>query len=375
MKNTTRILYIDNLRILLISLVVLHHLSITYGATGGWYYREVEGDSFTTLILTMFTASNQSFFMGFFFLVSAYFTRISLERKPVGTFVKDRFFRLVIPLIIFYFILSPLTNFVKARYGNGLDITFFEFVKEYRGFGFGPMWFVETLIYFSIIYVIIRLIFKQRILEASTRPCFPGPIIIILFTLGISAVSFVVRLWFLLGSELGNTGLQLPYFPQYIAMLVIGLLFARFKWFDAITYRQGIKWFMVAQFFIFITFPLLFILGMDESGIEPFIGGWTWQSASLSIWEQIVGISLMIGLTGIFKEKFNNQARIGSLLSGAAYAVFIIHPLVLVSLSLMLKDWEIYPVLKFIIIAPIALFLCFSFGILLKMIPFFNKVI
>jgi fucose 4-O-acetylase-like acetyltransferase len=113
MKKAARIFYIDNLRIFLIALVVLHHLSITYGASGDWYYNEVEGDTFTTLILTGFTASNQSFFMGLFFLISAYFTRISLERKPIGTFVKDRLIRLGIPLIIFYFLLSPLTIYMR----------------------------------------------------------------------------------------------------------------------------------------------------------------------------------------------------------------------------------------------------------------------
>ncbi|MEO1258629.1 MAG: hypothetical protein AAFZ15_07520 [Bacteroidota bacterium] len=33
------IFYIDNLRIFLTALVVLHHLAITYGAPGDWFYR------------------------------------------------------------------------------------------------------------------------------------------------------------------------------------------------------------------------------------------------------------------------------------------------------------------------------------------------
>ena len=36
-----RFLYIDNLRILLITIVIGIHLSITYGGGGGWYYKEV----------------------------------------------------------------------------------------------------------------------------------------------------------------------------------------------------------------------------------------------------------------------------------------------------------------------------------------------
>jgi len=373
MKKAARIFYIDNLRILLIALVVLHHLSITYGALGGWYYKEVEGDMFTKMILTMFTASNQSFFMGFFFLISAYFTKISFDIKSTGSFIKDRFIRLVIPLLIFYFLLYPLTVFIRVRFGDGADIGFFEFIKQYRSFGFGPMWFVETLVYFSFIYVIIRLIFSGKTVKSTKQLDFPKPAVIILTALIISAVSFVVRLWFHLGSEIPHTGLQLPFFPQYIAMLIFGLLFAKYNWFEAITFKQGIRWFVFAQFFILIVFPLFFLFGTGEG--DPYAGGLTWQSAVLCIWEQIVGFSLMIGLTGIFKEKLNKQGKIAGLMSGAAYAVFIIHAPAIVLLATSLKTWELYPVLKFVILAPVALFFCFGIGILLKKIPLVRKVI
>ena len=32
-----RLFFIDNLRILLIALVIMVHLSVTYGGVGGWY--------------------------------------------------------------------------------------------------------------------------------------------------------------------------------------------------------------------------------------------------------------------------------------------------------------------------------------------------
>ena len=35
-----RLLYIDNLRILLTILVIMHHLAIGYGGPGDWAYRE-----------------------------------------------------------------------------------------------------------------------------------------------------------------------------------------------------------------------------------------------------------------------------------------------------------------------------------------------
>ena len=73
MNRATRLFYIDNLRIFLIILVVLHHLAITYGAPGGWYYNESKAGFPEILPMAMFVATNQSFFMGMFFMLSAFF--------------------------------------------------------------------------------------------------------------------------------------------------------------------------------------------------------------------------------------------------------------------------------------------------------------
>jgi peptidoglycan/LPS O-acetylase OafA/YrhL len=34
-----RLLYVDNLRLLIIVFVVMHHLAVTYSGFGSWYYK------------------------------------------------------------------------------------------------------------------------------------------------------------------------------------------------------------------------------------------------------------------------------------------------------------------------------------------------
>ena len=72
-KNKPRLFYIDNLRIFLISLVVLHHFAITFGAPGDWYYMESQAGFPEIIPMAMFLSTNQAFFMGMFFFISAYF--------------------------------------------------------------------------------------------------------------------------------------------------------------------------------------------------------------------------------------------------------------------------------------------------------------
>ena len=66
--------------------VILHHTAITYGAPGGWFYNELKpSGTVSSLLLTLFVATNQAYFMGFFFLLAGYFTPPSLERKGLCT--------------------------------------------------------------------------------------------------------------------------------------------------------------------------------------------------------------------------------------------------------------------------------------------------
>jgi len=80
-QSGPKLLYINNLRIVLITLIVMLHIAITYGATGSWYYYEHTGDVLSAVLLTLFTAVVQSFVLGFFFMISGYFTPGSYSRK------------------------------------------------------------------------------------------------------------------------------------------------------------------------------------------------------------------------------------------------------------------------------------------------------
>ena len=93
--TTRRLLFADRLRTVLTVLVIAHHTAITYGGSGGWFYREVhDGGAPLSLALTLFCSINQSFFMGLFFLLAGYFSPPALVAKGLRRFVLDRLLRL-----------------------------------------------------------------------------------------------------------------------------------------------------------------------------------------------------------------------------------------------------------------------------------------
>ncbi|WP_346859085.1 acyltransferase family protein [uncultured Draconibacterium sp.] len=368
--SQSRLFYIDNLRIFLISLVILLHLNITYGAPGDWYYNESEAGMPAIILQAMFNITNQSFFMGMFFFISAYFTAASVQRKPRGTFLKDRLIRLGIPLVVFYFVLNPLTNFIHYYYIKHEAVTFAGFLTNPRAWGFGPMWFVETLLIFTLLYLLARK------LNLNLRIPFPGTKVILIAAVLTGLAQYIIRIWLPVGWSLPHTNLQFPFFMQYIFMLIFGVVAYNNKWLDAISYKSAKQWFLFAQLMILIVLPVMLYVGGKEKGIEAFVGGGSWQSFAWAIWEQVVGFAMMIGLFGIAKKYWNKQGGLARQLSGSAYGVYIIHPPVIVGMAAVFVGWQdINQLLKFVVLAPVALVLCFALAWLIRQIPGANRVL
>ncbi len=94
-EGRSRLVFVDHLRTALIVLVVLHHVSLVYGAsvTPFYYFEPPFTDPLAFLILLVFALFNQAWFMGAFFLLAGYFTPGSFDRKGPGGFIKDRLVR------------------------------------------------------------------------------------------------------------------------------------------------------------------------------------------------------------------------------------------------------------------------------------------
>jgi len=126
---------------------------------------------------------------------------------------------------------------------------------------------------------------------------------------------------------------------------------------------------------ILVVLPLMLYFGGKENGIDPFMGGGTWQSFSWAIWEQLTGFALIIGLIGLAKKYANRQGNFAKALSDGAYGVFVFHAPIIVGISALLLGFSVPQLLKFVIVAPIALIVAFSFAWIIKQLPLVKKVL
>jgi len=150
-------------------LVVLHHWAIANGAPGDWYYKENSLSDVGDLLFSMFVATNQSFFMGFFFFISAYFIPASLNKKGDRLYLTERFKRLGIPLVFYVFVISPFIIFLVEKFSKGYAGNFFQFLIDAEGiFSSGPLWFVALLLIFSVLYLFFKRIFASGTADTGT---------------------------------------------------------------------------------------------------------------------------------------------------------------------------------------------------------------
>jgi len=374
-SNKPRLLYIDNLRILLTILVILLHLSIGYGAPGDWYYNE-EGQlgTVSSIIMTLFVVLNQAFFMGFFFMLSSYFSPGSLDRKGAKLFLIDRLKRLGIPMLFYALVLNPLLEYVLAVF-NGFKGSFWQALREgyFSSIGVGPTWFVEALLLFAILYVLWRRIKPSKPKQTNGRV--PGNGAIALFAIGLGLITFLVRIWLPVGWWLEPLHFQLAHFPQYIALYILGIIAYQRNWFSELTNRQGRIWLWITIGLI-ILFPILFVTGGALTGkLDPFLGGWHWQSLAYSMWEETMCLAVVVTLLVWYRNRFNNQGNLGRAMSGAAYGTYIVHAPVITLLALAMSGINLDLMVKFVVVAPLAVAASFLVGYLIKKLPGVREIL
>src|SRR5512136_106099 len=155
-----RFLYLDNLRMAVITLVVLMHVAIMYGAEGSWYYHEAgEKDTLVYLITTLLGGIGTAFVMGLLFLVAGYFTPRSYDRKGARAFLIDRLKRLGLPLLFYGVVILPIISYLldlHAGFQGSLGQWLVDYIRGLQSFADGPVWFLSELLIFSIFYTLWR---------------------------------------------------------------------------------------------------------------------------------------------------------------------------------------------------------------------------
>ncbi len=371
-SNVRREAALDALRASLTLLVLFHHTAITYGASGDWYYTEVHtGRDLSSSLLSLFTGFNQAFFMGLFFLLAGYFTPGAAERHGAPAYARQRGLRLGLPLIVYFLLLSPVTIALAATARGHNFFKAFVYVWTHGLMEPGPLWFCQALLIFAGLYLALRALAPG--LGWLAPPSFPSNVTLALAALGTGAAAFLLSLVWPTGTTIIH--LQLGYFASYVVLFAAGCLAAPWPSLDEAPAQQRRLWIRVAC----VTFPLMpiaFVLGERVSWLAGSqSGGWNVQAAVYAFWEPFLAWGVIIGLLHLYTRRLKAPGPVWRLLSRRAYAIYIIHPPVLVALALAWRSQVAPPALKFLVTGIATCLVCYLLAGLMLKLPGARRVL
>ena len=364
-----RIFFIDNLRILLTVLVIMIHVAATYGAAVLWYYYERKSDILSNLLLNLFVFITQFFALDFFFLISGYFVPAALGRKGTKSFLKERFLRLGIPLIIYLFIINPILVYILLVKFKIIDTSIKSWIAP------GPLWYVGALLFFSLIYTLCRS-FKDKSSyhQPQKEKNFPQQSQILLYIVILALATFFVRIWFPVGNVIW--GISLAFFPSYFIWFIVGTIAYQNKWLEKFPNSSYKRWLILAIIIILLLPLLIAVETILTRQPSKFFGGWHWQSFLFSLSQAIISVAIILSLLTLFRKRFNRQEKLARIITKNTYTVYIIHAPVIVFLSYYLRNIALIPILKFFLVSLIGIPLCFLIShYLIRKIPGLNKIL
>ena len=160
--GSPRIHYIDNLRWIIISLLILYHACMAYNTWGEKnyiFFDDIKPLAFVVVLIS-------PWFMPLMFLLAGISASYSLAKRGYGKFIGERFKRLGIPLVIGLIINTPILSYIADITHNHYEGNFIQhYVVFYSrftdlsgydgGFALGHLWFLPVLLVISLISCIV----------------------------------------------------------------------------------------------------------------------------------------------------------------------------------------------------------------------------
>ena len=369
-SGTTRLAWIDTIRVLLTILVVAHHAGQPYGPGGDWPILETARSP----ALGPFFAVNAAFFMGLFFLISGYFLPGAYDRKGPVAFLRDRFLRLGAPLLLFGLAAFGPITYLSYRDGGGQRPFWSFFVHDYlagRQIELGHLWFLAHLLVYAVGFAAWRHIVGVRPPAIQPDSPIPSHRAIFLYTLALAAVTFVVRIWFPIDRWtrlLWIVPAEVAHLPQYLSLFILGITAARHDWLSRFPTRTGFIWLRIglAAAGLRYGYTLLFPHHLPRLVAG---GGADWRSLLWSGWEAVICVGLCLGLLTLARERMHQPGPLTRTLSTNAYAAYVMHVWVVVAVQFALLGVPLPPLAKFALVCLVGIPLSFVVASLVRRLP------
>ena len=332
-NDRPRYVFIDNLRWVIVVLVLIYHVFYNFNAVG--VFGGIGGLQEQQWQDVICTALNP-WFMTLMFVLAGASSRYALMRRSPREFRKERTHKLLVPATLGLLIQGAALGYVNMRASGTTLPAEMPFVVRYliaAISGTGALWFIQDLFLFSLLLLALRKRVNEERIEDCLSKCSETKLLCILCLL-------YPLLWALSQTQIDNVGtfdgLLNLYRPIYyfVVFLVGYYIFSSEHIHNLLERRYG--WFLGAMVVFGVIFCTKFY-GMD----------YTSPIAVQSPWCNFYCASAALALMGAFKRWYNHTSPFAAYMTRSSYGLYIVHMVVCTTSCLLLKGtalpvWSIY---------------------------------
>ena len=373
-----RLAFLDNLRYLMIMLVLVYHAFGAYASVAPhWLVHDTTSFS-ADIIRELFDV----FMMPLLFFVAGFFAPVSLEKKGTWGFLTDKVKRLLVPWALAVLIFLPLAFYDQSikpvrpfwRYWPWY-LNSFEIRLRFTQVPAGPTtqaiyWFISLLFAFFLLFVCVHTV-THRWRSGSTLPAErkarSGNSVLtelVIFGLLISAGYFVLLLyfpdssWFTLHTLLE---FQVTRLVPYAGSFAFGVYAQSRGWFtDGKPLGSVALWGVISGLLAVVYLLVGRPVFADTAGTANLSVGLLLVFAFL---RSFLLLSLLVVLVSFGARHWNHSSSLDRQLSATSYDIYLTHFWFVVAIQAALLKWVGGPVLaKVAIVFVAALGLSFAFS-------------
>lgn len=168
--------YIDNMRWIIILLLVPYHAAMAWNIWGEPNYIYFEGNKMISSLVVFLSP----YYMPLMFLIAGISTRFALQKRTIRQYISERAKRLLIPFIFGTLLIMPLMTYIADKFNYGYQGNVFQHYTVFftrftdltgadGGFSVGQFWFILYLFLISLISAGI-IFFQRKILQRKISP-------------------------------------------------------------------------------------------------------------------------------------------------------------------------------------------------------------
>lgn len=347
---------LDFVRASMMMLGVVLHTALVF-LPEGWIYLDPQDSPVAFFLVDVI----HIFRMPVFFVMAGFFGAMLFERKGVGSFSLHRFDRIVIPLVVGWFVLFPMLSWsisfawtyasLPADEGS-IGVAFRQMSLDADFSEAGPMhlWFLYYLIYYYVAFALLTMFFKHlaRPLVRLFRFCISElatgkarwlrlPVLVVLTTPlmltmdqpGIDTPETFVPVWRILA----------------LYAIYFGVGWVVYEHREVVSQLEAWAWLrlLLAALFLaaVLVFTIIYKTSMNDWKAGPPFIALDQLFALIQLLEVISVWLLVLALTGVCERLFRSEWRSVRYMVDASYWIYLMHLPLTLFIPALFRNWDI----------------------------------